>query len=81
MSVIFYLYFIQEYCSGDISWRCKNKKCKVRLRIDSASTTLLPTNMEHFHDSDEKKLERQQLRVQVKRKATDDFTSRPSKIY
>ena len=28
-----------------------------------------------------KKVERQQLRVQVKRKATDDLTSRPSKIF
>ena len=41
--------------SGDISWRCTNKKCKGRLRTDSASTTLVPINMKHFHDSDEKK--------------------------
>ena len=50
------------------------------LRTDSTSTTLVPINMEHFHDSEEKKLGRQQLRVQVKRKATNDLTSRPSKI-
>ena len=39
-------------------------------------------NLEHNHEQDEKKVERQQqlLRSQVKRKATDDLTSRPSKI-
>ena len=54
--------------SDDISWRCTNKKCKGRLRTDSASTTLVLINKEHFHDSDKKKLERQQLTVQVKSK-------------
>ena len=37
-------------------------------------------NLKHNHEQDEKKVERQQLRSQVKRKATDDLTSRPSKI-
>ena len=37
-------------------------------------------NLEHNHEQDEKKVERQQLPSQVKRKATDDLTSRPSKI-
>ena len=29
-----------------------------------------PINLEHNHEQDEKKIERQQLRAQVKRKAT-----------
>ena len=41
--------------SRDISWRCTNKKCKGRLRTDSASTTLVPNNMvqtrKHWNDS------------------------------
>ena len=65
---------------GDISWRCTNKKCKGRLRTDSAMSTMNAINLEHFHEQDEKKVERLQLRSQVKKKATDDLTSRPSKI-
>ena len=37
---------------GDISWRCTNKKCKGRLRTDSAMSTVNAI----------KKVERQQLR-------------------
>ena len=55
---------------GDISWRCTNKG---RLRTDSAMSTMNAINLEHNHDQDEKKVERQQLRSQVKRKATDDL--------
>ena len=43
-------------------------------------STMNAINLEHNHEQDEKKIERQQLRSQVKRKATDDLTSRPSKI-
>ena len=43
-------------------------------------STMNPINLEHNHEQDEKKIERHQLRAQVKRKATDDLTSRPSKI-
>ena len=43
-------------------------------------STMNAINLEHNHEQDEKKVERQQLRSQVKRKATDDLTSRPSKI-
>ncbi|KAK3877376.1 hypothetical protein Pcinc_017909 [Petrolisthes cinctipes] len=43
-------------------------------------TAIVPVQLEHNHDKDERKLERQQLRTQVKRKATDDMTARPSKL-
>ena len=43
-------------------------------------STMNAINLEHNHEQDEKKVERQQLRAQVKRKATDYLTSRPSKI-
>ena len=58
---------------GDISWRCTNKKCKGRLITDSAMSTMNAINLEHNHEQDEKKVERQQLRSQVKKKATDDL--------
>ena len=41
---------------GDISWRCTNKKCKGRLRTDSAMSTMNATNLEHNHEQDEKKV-------------------------
>ena len=37
-------------------------------------------NRDHTHDRNDKKVKRQQLRVQVKCKTTNDLTSRPSKI-
>ena len=40
---------------GDISWRCTNKKCKDRLRTDSAMSTMNAINLEHNHEQDEKK--------------------------
>ena len=60
---------------GDISWRCTNRKCKGRLRTDSAMSTMKAINLEHNHEQDEIKVERQQLRSQVKRKATDNNNS------
>uniref|UniRef100_A0A0P4VQ93 MULE transposase domain-containing protein n=1 Tax=Scylla olivacea TaxID=85551 RepID=A0A0P4VQ93_SCYOL len=65
---------------GCISWRCTNKKCKGRLRTDNTVTAIVPVDLEHNHEKEERKLERQQLRAQVKRKATDDMTARPSKL-
>ena len=43
-------------------------------------STMNAINLEHNHEQGEKKVERQQLRSQVKRKATDDLTAPPSKI-
>ncbi|KAK3889292.1 hypothetical protein Pcinc_006678 [Petrolisthes cinctipes] len=43
-------------------------------------TAIVPVQLEHNHDKDERKLERQQLRTQVKQKATDDMTARPKLI-
>ena len=41
---------------GDISWRCTNKKCKGRLRTDSAKSTMNAINLEHNHEQAEKKV-------------------------
>lgn len=52
------------------------------VKIDSeqtAQTAIVLVNLEHNHDNDAKKLERLQLRAQVKQKASEDMTSRPSK--
>lgn len=76
-----YIYRVDStLMDGYISWRCTNKKCKGRVKTDSTMTAIVPVQLEHNHGKDERKLERQQLRAQVKRKATDDMTSRPSKL-
>lgn len=49
----------------------KNRQCNVNNEFH---------NLEQKHEQDEKKIERQQLRAQVKKKATNDLTSWPSKI-
>ena len=41
--------------SGYISWRCSNKKCKGRVRTDSSISTIVPINMDHTHDRNDKK--------------------------
>lgn len=46
----------------------------------SLTTTILGQKSEHNHSLDERKVERHQLRVSAKRKATDDLSQRPSKI-
>ena len=40
---------------GEKSWRCTNKKCKGRLRSDSAVSKMKAINLEHNHEQDEKK--------------------------
>ena len=77
-----YIYRIDSTLTdGSISWRCTNKKCKGRLKTDSTMTEVIaPIQCEHSHEKDDKKLERQQIRASVKRKATDDLTIRPSKL-
>ena len=62
---------------GDV----RTKKCKGRLKTDSTMTEVISSiQCEHSHEKDDKKLERQQIRALVKRKATDDLTIRFSKL-
>jgi hypothetical protein len=66
--------------SGDISWRCTLKTCKASLRTDGESKLLISANTEHNHDTDARKVERQQIRISVKRKANNDIAEWPSKL-
>ena len=47
---------------------------------DESGKTIIKALNEHNHQNDEKKLEAQQLRVQVKRAANSDISARLSKI-
>lgn len=66
--------------NGELSWRCCNKTCKVRLCTDSESSYIVRIKNSHIHEGDDRKMERQELRISAKRKAADEPTSRPSKI-
>jgi hypothetical protein len=51
------------------------------LRTDEESKLLISANTEHNHDTDARKIERQQIRVSVKRKANNDIAERPQNLY
>ena len=77
-----FAYRIDRHCKdGLISWRCStSSKCKGRVKTDSDMTCVVPVNDEHFHPSNDKRNETQQLRTSVKRKAEEDITAKPAKI-
>jgi hypothetical protein len=64
--------------NSEISWRCTKNSCKCRIRTDAGCNAILKGQNEHNHPTDDRKLERQ-VRVSVKRKATDISTG-PAKI-
>ena len=65
--------------NSKISWKCTKNSCKCRIRTDAEWKAILKGQNEHNHPTDDRKLERQQVRVSVKRKATD-ISTRPAKI-
>ena len=79
MKDIFYR-FLSVLKHGENSWRCCDKKCSVRLTTDMENSFIINVKNEHNHAPDERKAERQQLRCNAKRKASEDATARPSKI-
>ena len=66
---------------GDISWRCTNKKCKGCLRTDSAMSTMNAINLEHNHEQDEKKVERQLVGSGDVRSIAQSFYRERRKVY
>jgi len=72
--------FLSALKHGENSWRCCDKKCSVRLTTDMENSCIINVKNEHNHEPDERKAERQQLRCNAKRKASEDATARPSKI-
>ena len=57
----------------DSSWKYSNKNCRARLKTNHDGSTIIPVKMDHNHHGDDRKVERKQLRVVVKRKAVDDI--------
>jgi hypothetical protein len=65
--------------NSEISLRCTKNSYKCRIRTDAECNAILKDQNEHNHPTDDWKLERQQVRVSVKRRATD-ISTRPAKI-
>ena len=66
--------------SEDISWRCTKRGCIAKLRTDKDIKMVISGKLDHTHEVDERKLERKQVRLSVKRKANSNVSERPSKI-
>jgi len=66
----FFFRFDQTLKNADLSWKCTDKKCNARIKTDDGLTTILSQKNKHNHSLDERKVERHQLRVSAKRKAT-----------
>lgn len=66
--------------SGEIRWRCTTKACTATVYTDEKCTTILNGCLDHIHETDPQKLERQILRTACKRKASETISERPSKI-
>ena len=58
-----------------------NKNCRARVKTNHDGSTIIAVKMDHNHDGDDRKVERKQLRVAVKRKTVDDMLSRTSKVF
>jgi hypothetical protein len=56
------------------------QKCKAKIRTDADSTRILSGTLDHNHPASDRSLERKLVRNRVKRKATEDISSRPAKV-
>jgi hypothetical protein len=66
--------------NGEIRWRCTVKSCSARVFTDESISIILSGELDHIHETNAQKLERQILRTVCKRKAVDMMSERPSKI-
>ena len=56
------------------------KICSARVFTDESISIILSCELDHIHETNAQKLERQILRTACKRKAVDMMSERPSKI-
>ena len=66
--------------NGEIRWRCTVKSCSARVFTDESISIILSGELDHIHETNVQKLERQILRTACKRKAVDMMSERPSEI-
>lgn len=68
--------------SGEKFWKCINRQCKSTVHTLGSLDSVVVTkhNVQHSHDANEKRLNRQILSESCKRKATEDLAEKPAKI-
>jgi len=69
--------------SGDISWRCTIRQCTSTIQTNSKISNILTENenISHSHNTVENRdIQRQIVRNNCKRKATECISERPNKI-
>ncbi|KAF0756010.1 Uncharacterized protein FWK35_00023906, partial [Aphis craccivora] len=69
--------------SGDISWRCTVRQCTSTIHTNSKISNILTENENIFHNHnivENRDIQRQIVRNNCKRKATECISERPNKI-
>ena len=66
--------------AGDILWRCSSRACKVSLLTDGDADGVVCQKHEHNHEPSERKLERHQVRQEVKARATQSLGEATSSV-
>ena len=67
--------------SGNISWRCTNKKCSASLETEATGSTIQIAHNQHTHNElSPHQMQKDCIRNACKRKAEESLCERPSKI-
>jgi hypothetical protein len=67
--------------SGEIKWRCTNRKCTAFLKTFGINNNITEKNDDHGHEPvRDQVLQRQCVTAVAKRKATEDISTRRNKI-
>jgi len=67
--------------SGEIKWRCINRKCTAFLKMFGIINDITEKNDNHLHEPiRDQVLQRQCVTTVAKRKTTEDICTRPNKI-
>ena len=66
--------------SGILNWRCAVKSCKEPLKTDSECTEINEVNASKAMNPTKERLNANKNRINLKKKATESITARPSKV-
>ena len=66
--------------SGILNWRCAVKSCKEPLNTDSECTEINEVNASKAMNLTKERMNAQQNRINLKKKATESITARPIKV-
>jgi hypothetical protein len=66
----------------EIKWSCVSRKCNAKLYTlgEGNDRIISRRQLDHNHEADVAKIQRQIVSVEAKRKATEDISTRPSKV-